>query len=500
MAKKDTSKLTLVSLILMIFTSVYGFNNIPRSFYKMGYAAIPWFILAGITFFIPFAFMMAEYGAAFKNEKGGIYSWMEKSVGSKFAFVGTFMWYASYIIWMVNVSSGLWVPLSNAIFGEDTTASWSIFGLSATQTLGILGILWILFVTYISTKGLDKIKKISSVGGIAVSALNILLWVGAIAVLILNNGEFAEPIVGLKSFTQPPNPEYAGNILSSLSFVVYAIFAYGGIEAVGGLVDQTENPEKTFPKGVAISAVIISVGYAIGILLIGAFTNWENVINQGNVHLGNASYVVMSNLGIELGRALGVKEATAIAMGKGIARFFGFSIFLTLMGAFFTLTYSPLKQLIEGTPKDLWPGKLAETKDGMPVNAMKVQAIIVVFIIALVSFGGDSVSKFFDILVIMTNVAMTLPYMFLAGAFPSFKKKKDIEKPFEVYKSYNSALISTIIVVLTVGFANFFTILEPALNGDIKSAAWSIAGPIIFTIMALLMYSKYEKKSNKLKK
>ncbi len=26
------SKLTLVSLILMIFTSVYGFNNIPRSF------------------------------------------------------------------------------------------------------------------------------------------------------------------------------------------------------------------------------------------------------------------------------------------------------------------------------------------------------------------------------------------------------------------------------------------------------------------------------------
>lgn len=184
--------------------------------------------------------------------------------------------------------------MKNAIFGEDTTASWSIFRLSATQTLGILGILWILFVTYISTKGLDKIKKISSVGGIAVSALNILLWVGAIAVLILNNREFAEPIVGLKSFTQPPNPEYAGNILSSLSFVVYAIFAYGGIEAVGGLVDQTENPEKTFPKGVAISAVIISVGYAIGILLIGAFTNWENVINQGNVHLGNASYVVMT--------------------------------------------------------------------------------------------------------------------------------------------------------------------------------------------------------------
>ena len=67
-------KLTLVSLVLMIFTSVYGFNNIPRSFYKMGYAAIPWYILSAITFFVPFALMVAEFGSAFKEEKGGIYS------------------------------------------------------------------------------------------------------------------------------------------------------------------------------------------------------------------------------------------------------------------------------------------------------------------------------------------------------------------------------------------------------------------------------------------
>ncbi|HOK63017.1 MAG TPA: amino acid permease, partial [Soehngenia sp.] len=106
----------------------------------MGYAAIPWFIVSGILFFIPFAFMMAEYGAAFKDEKGGIYSWMEKSVGPRYAFVATFMWYASYIIWMVNVSSGLWVPLSNAIFGQDNTQNWSFLGLSATQVLGVLGI------------------------------------------------------------------------------------------------------------------------------------------------------------------------------------------------------------------------------------------------------------------------------------------------------------------------------------------------------------------------
>ncbi|HHV74584.1 MAG TPA: amino acid permease, partial [Thermoanaerobacterium sp.] len=89
MNDESKKKLTLVPLILMIFTSVFGFNNMPRAFYLMGYSAIPWYILSGITFFLPYAFMMAEFGAAFKEESGGIYTWMERSVGPKYAFVGT---------------------------------------------------------------------------------------------------------------------------------------------------------------------------------------------------------------------------------------------------------------------------------------------------------------------------------------------------------------------------------------------------------------------------
>ncbi|QAT39131.1 glutamate/gamma-aminobutyrate family transporter YjeM [Clostridium sp. JN-9] len=494
---KDSKKLGLVALILMIFTSVYGFNNIPRSFYKMGYAAIPWYILSGIAFFVPFAFMIAEFGSAFRKEKGGIYSWMEKSVGAKYAFMGTFMWYVSYIIWMVNVSSGLWIPISNAIFGKDTTQTWAflgIQGLTGPKTLGILGIIWFLFVTFISTKGLDKIKKVTSVGGTVVVLVNVFVLASAIAIFIATGGHLAQPIEGLKSFTQSPNAKYIGNPIMTLAFVVYALFAYGGIEAVGGLVDQTENPEKTFPKGVMISAAVISIGYSLLILCIGVFTNWSAVMAVKGVNLGNASYVVMSNLGYALGTAFGTSQATAVVMGQWIARFFGLSMFLTLAGAFFTLTYAPLKQLIEGTPKELWPGNLGETReDGMPVNAMKVQAVIVCVMVALVAFGGNNMSKFFEILVAMTNVAMTLPYMFIAMAFPAFKKNKSIEKPFEIYKSNRSAMIWTVIVTLTVGFANFFSIIEPWIDGDKATTIWSIAGPVIFSITAWIMYSNYEK-------
>ncbi|AGX42808.1 glutamate/gamma-aminobutyrate family transporter YjeM [Clostridium saccharobutylicum] len=491
---KTTKKLTLIPLVLMIFTSVYGFNNIPRSFYKMGYAAIPWYILSGITFFVPFALMVAEFGSAFKEEKGGIYSWMEKSIGPRFAFIGTFMWYFSYITWMVNVASGMWVPVSNAIFGKDTTQTWTLFGFQGPQVLGIFGILWILLVTYTSTKGLDKIKKVTSLGGTAVLLLNVFLWIGAIAVFLGNSGSLAEPIVGIKSFTQTPNPKYAGNIIASLAFVVYALFAYGGIEAVGGLVDETENPEKTFPKGILISAAIISVGYSLGILLIGIFTNWADVMGIKDVNLGNASYIVMSNLGYSLGTAFGASEATATALGHGVARFVGLSMFLALSGAFFTLMYSPLKQIIEGTPTKLWPGKVGETKNGLPINAMWIQATIVCVMIALVAFGGSSMATFFNILVSMTNVAMTLPYLFITLAFPYFKKKTEIKKPFIVFKSHGSAIFWTWIVILTVGLANLFSIIQPAIEGDMQTTIWSIAGPIIFSVIAWLMYNSYEKK------
>ncbi|MGL5346802.1 MAG: glutamate/gamma-aminobutyrate family transporter YjeM [Peptostreptococcaceae bacterium] len=499
----DSKKLTLVPLILMIFTSVFGFANMPRAFYLMGYSAIPWYVFGAIFFFIPFALMMAEYGSSFKKESGGMYSWMEKSVGPKYAFIGTFMWYASYLIWMVNVSSTIWVPLSNAIFGSDVTSTWSIFGLNSVQTLGVLGVIWIALVTFISTKGLEKITKITSVGGTAVTLLNVVLLLGGILVVALN-GELSEPIVSIAtSFTNSPNPSYQ-SMLSVLSFLTFAIFAFGGLEVLGGLVDQTENAEKTFPKGLVISALVISLGYALGIFACGMFTNWSEVLGGSNVNMANVAYILMSNLGLQIGQALGLSEAVSLSMGIWAARFVGLSMFLALSGAFFTLSYSPLKTLIQGAPKEVWPGKLGEIKNGMPINAMKVQAGIVIFMILLVSFGGDNASEFFSILVLMTNVAMTIPYMFLSIAFPIFKKKQlngQVEKSYVAYKTYGIALFASIAVTFVVGFANLFTIIEPALaskDGIIKTLAM-IGGPLVFSIIGFVLYTVYEYKNKKSK-
>ncbi|WP_326717475.1 glutamate/gamma-aminobutyrate family transporter YjeM [Vagococcus jeotgali] len=493
----QAKKMSLIGLILMIFTSVFGFGNAPVAFYRMGYGAIIWYILAALFFFIPYALMMAEYGSAFKTAKGGMFTWMEKSVGAKYAFIGTFMWYTSYIIWMVSVAPKIFITLSTTVSGSDHTGMWSLFGMNSTETVGLLAIIFILIVTFFSSKGLDKITKITSAGGIAVMSLNVILIVISLIILVFNGGELAQPIEGAKSFIVSPNAGYT-TPLATISFLVFAIFAYGGLEAVGGLVDKTENAEKNFPKGIILSALVISIGYALTIFLWGVSTNWDAILGGENVNLGNITYVLMNNLGYKFGTAIHLSEATAITIGNCFARFTGLTMFLAYLGAFFTLSYSPLKTIIEGTPKGLWPEKMVKTNDkGMPEFSMWVQGSIVVLILLLVSFGGKESQSFYNILTLMTNVSMTIPYIFLAGAFPAFKKKDSIDHSFSIYKTKTQYMVSTIIVVAVIGFANIFTIIEPLFReggpqwGD---TLWQIAGPVLFSIIALILFKRYENK------
>ncbi len=64
-----------------------------------------------------------------------------------------------------------------------------------------------------------------------------------------------------------------------LSFVVFAIFAYGGIEAVGGLVDKTEKTEKNFAKGMFRGYCDFNWLF-LGDLFMGVSTNWATDMVQ----------------------------------------------------------------------------------------------------------------------------------------------------------------------------------------------------------------------------
>ena len=70
-SQSSNTKIKLGALVLMIFSSIFGFSNSLTAFYQMGYASIIWYIVTAVLFFHPAH--VCEYGASFKAARGGIF-------------------------------------------------------------------------------------------------------------------------------------------------------------------------------------------------------------------------------------------------------------------------------------------------------------------------------------------------------------------------------------------------------------------------------------------
>lgn len=258
-----------------------------------------------------------------------------------------------------------------------------------------------------------------------------------------------------------------------------------------------KNPEKTFPRGLIIASIFTIGTYVLMIFMLGWSVNYQQTLTKSSVNLGNVTYVVFNQLGVTMGDALGWSHGAALTFGLIMTRIVAFAQTLGFLGALFILLYSPIKAFILGSNPELWPKKLTKlNKAGMPANAMWLQAIIVSIIVFLVAFGGNAAQQFYLILTDMANVSTCFPYIFLIGAFPFFKAKKNLDRPFVVFKNrfWTDVLVCFVELILIVGIV--FTFIQPLLQKDYQTAFWTLAGPIFFAIVALVFYQISAKRHN----
>ncbi len=486
----NKKKITVGAFVLMILTSVFGVTNIGIGFYRMGYAAIPMFVIGGLLFFVPFIMMATEFATGFNKKSGGIFTWMKESVNLKYAFIGIMMWYSSYVIWMLSKSLSIWVPLSFAIFGEDVTINPVMFGNVdiGPFILGIVGIILMLVIFKIVSSGASKLTKVTAVGGLSVIALNFILIIGGLIAFVLNGFELQTPLTA-SSLVTSPNSDYQ-SIIPFLGFVVFAVFAYGGTEAMAGIADDLENPQKDVKKGLFLAGIFIIVCYIFGFLMVGASLSWSDF--PAEVTSMSALFIIMQNLGDTI-------AGPGSMLGQFLMRFSAIGMFLSYLGAMIALAYAPLKQLIEGTPKEFWPSSFEKVnKNGVRVNALKVQTLIVIIFIAVKSIlsliNPEGAAALYELLITMTNVGMTIPYIFIIYAWYKFRENDQLPKNIILIKSQFMIKFCLISTMSLVFFGNIFTIISPFLVGDYSSGIWTIIGPVVFSILALLIYSNAKDK------
>lgn len=490
--KENGYSISFWGFITIIFLTVYAIANSEQVYYQMGYAAITYILIAAALFFIPYSFIVAEMSSAFKDRKGGIYSWMAESVSEKFGLVGTLIWYGAFVVMWFSAST-ICVSLSVALFGKDTTSTWHIFGLSSAQTLAIIGVIYIVIASFLTTRGLKSISFLSNISMLTIIIIHIIIIGGGIILFVKSGFKFAESFdyTKVSSYFYGPNKDYA-SFLPALSFMVFSIFTFAGMETSCGLVDQVKDAKKNVPKAIIVSTIIITALYILVILILGVVCNWNDTFGKSGVNLANYSVYIYQQEFYRLGTVLGLSQSSSIALGEWVNRILRI---LTLIG----LTsvpiriYTPIKHMFEGLPEGMIPKSLQKlNKNNMPANAILFQTCIIVFFIMLLGFGGDSVSALFDKMTLMTFVSGTVPISFIIYAYIKFKLNDNIKKDYEFF-SKKGGIIWGSICFAVVTFTNIFSIIEPALNGNLDDTFWVALGPVLFGVLALILYKKYEK-------
>lgn len=492
--KDKKFKLSIISFIAIIFLTVYGIASPIQFYYQMGYSSILYLIIGAVVFLIPYSFIVSEMSLVFKNKKGGIFSWMSESVGENYALIGTIMWYGS-IVTMWFSAATISILISTAFLGIDTTSNWHILFLSSSEVVALIGVAYMVITAFISTKGLKKMTFLSNISLVVLILIHVVLFGGALLILALDHFRFAQgfDFKSIHSYFVGPNPAFKTPV-AIISFMIYIIFGYGGMENAAGLVDRLKNPKKTIKIGIIGSAFIIVVLYILIIIALGIFANWKKTFDVANVNLANLQVVITQAEFYKLGILLHLSQANSVLLGHIINQIINV---LTLIG----LTsvpiriYTPIKHMFEGIPSNLLPKKIIVlNKHGIPKNAVIFQTAVVSIFILLLGFGGGTVSSLFNKITLMISISAGLPIIFIIVAYLKLKITMKSSSG-EMLLSKKVGIGFGVISAFSILFVSIVSIIEPLMQGQVSNTLWIIAGPIFFIFIAILLVIRKKIKS-----
>ncbi|MGX7244497.1 amino acid permease [Enterococcus quebecensis] len=493
---KTTTTFSPKRLVMIITMTVFSFSSMTTAFFLMGIKAFPYFIVAALFYFIPYAIIIAEFTSVYKNHIGGLYQWLAGHLSEKIAFIAAFLWYCSYFIWMTSLFMKLWIPSSVLLFGEDLTKKNTLIPhISTSVFIGLLSITAVAVMSFFVSKGFKGIASMLYFSGIMMTIL-IILSLGGNLLLWLNNQSDVLPNLAA-SFKGVQEGDSSGQtITEQLSFLIFAITAFGGLDTIASLVDKTGKQKKLFPKLLIFSSILVVSCYFFGILLWSGGIDLAHLKANNSLHLGNLMYELMENLGHNLGHALSLTSVQSHFLAQLFTRFTALTLLLSYISLLSTIFYLPIRTLVEGTPEHYWhPLFRQKNKHDMPIYALLAQGGLISLFILGISLGSQYVVFLYNQLTLMTNISRAIPYLLVALAYPAFKKKQLAADPFSVLvQSKISATLISNSVIMSIALAIAFQIYQPLSKGNFLQSLTLLLGPLLFAFMAHLLYQHFHRK------
>ncbi|MFT5484247.1 MAG: amino acid transporter, partial [Halieaceae bacterium] len=337
--------ISVSTLTMIIVVATFGFANVIDNLVEIGLSAIPSWFLVGVLYFLPLALILAEFASDTKKT-GGIYSYMERGLGEKWAFVGTWSYFVSNLMYLQSSFSRLPVRISLSITGTDIFENAAIL-------LPIFGVLLCILITCLACRGVKRFSIYADWFGRGTIALVVLLVLVPVVLVVGGWRQSATPFT-----TEALIPTLDLDYFATFSWLLFAV---GGAEVAAPYVSETRNPAKDFPRAIIVSTVVIAVTYVLATVAVAL------LVPLSSLTLATGLYDIWEALAEMLGiqPQLFARACMIFLSGGAIA-------------AFVVWAESPIRVMFSEVPSGTFPSSLTKSDDqGTLRNALWMQAMLV---------------------------------------------------------------------------------------------------------------------------
>ena len=451
--------LGVFALAMINVAAVLSIRNFP-SMAEFGWSSVGWYVLGTIFFLIPISLAGAELATGWP-EGGGVYAWVKQAFGEKGGFIAIFCDWSNNLVWFPTVLAFI-----------ASTLAFAITPGLADNPIYLFSVMMIAFwgTTAIAYFGPDITSKFSNVGVVLGSIIPTVLiilfgiwWVitGAATVLPAFTPAALVPDINL----------------STLPFFSTIILLFAGMEMAGFHALETKNPQKDYPKAMALSALIIFFCTVFGTLAI-------------------AFVIPLDKLNLASGVMQAIQYFFAAANVSWLVA--PMAVLMTIGGVVLLAAWliGPAKGLgVVALDGNMPPVFNRHNKYGSPVAILVTQALIGSAISLLYVFL-PSVNQAYWIMSAMTTELLCIMYVLIFAALIKLRySRPDQPRPFRIPGGMAGIWIVGGLGGIGVVFAFIVGLMPPAFFTNTPVYVGSVLIGTFLLAVPPLVFMKFKKPS-----
>ena len=446
-------KIGIFTLVMISASFMVSVRNLPMMA-ENGMQMIFFAIIGALLFLVPTALVSAELATGWPAQ-GGVYAWVKAAFGERWGFVAIWLQWIQMVFGMVTVLSFVAGALAFVI--QPALAQNHVF------ILAVIVIVW-WGATLLNMRGMKLSGMISTV-----CFLSGVLIPGALIIILGIVYLFMGKPVQL-DWSQSIIPEM-GNIRNLVMLTMF-IFMFSGIELSAAHANDVDNPKRNYPIVILIAALLVFVVNVVGAFSVAMVVPTKQLSLVAGLMEAFGAFFKAFN-------ASWLVPLVAVLVAFGA------------VGQVSTWIVGPVKGLFATGRTGLLPPVFHKERNGIPVNLLYLQAILVTLVgLIFVAVPGVN-SAFFMVLDVTTLLYILMYILMLVSAIVLRYTKPDVPRAYTVPGGKTGMWIIAGLGLLTCVFAffvGFFPSSEVPPGNVVMYESFLIGGVLIMAVIPFVIY------------